>query len=144
MKFDQIIELKTSVESLFRTDLWLDFEVLSYTSIGDGLLTIAASRDFSYYHNIEIRMSGVTYFCGPLSWGSSPNTDGILVPDCDDAGQQLIDVTSSNEIAIRFLNDDNRRIVVLANSASLNIDTVFYYDKSPLAANERIADWVPR
>lgn len=143
MRLDQIAELKASVESLFSTDLWLDFEVLGYTSLDDGVLTIAASRDFSYYHNIEIRLKGVKYFSGVFSWKSSPSQNGILLPDGEAGGEHPAD-PQSDDIAICFVDDDNSRIAVLADSASIDSDTVFYYNKTPLAANERIADWVRR
>ena len=42
----------------------LDFEVHSFESQRDGstdVLTIRGSRNFAYYHNAEIRFSGVEY-----------------------------------------------------------------------------------
>jgi hypothetical protein len=142
MRLEQIVELKTAVESHFSNDIWLDFEVLSYTSFGDGVLTIAASRDFSYYHNMEIRFVGVRYFSGVFSWKSSPSRMGILVPDRDAPAEHRMD-SRSDESSINFIDDDDGRITVLAESASIDLDTVYYYKRTPLAENERIAAWVP-
>jgi hypothetical protein len=137
MLHGKIADLKTSVEAVFSADPWLDFEVTHYHSFNNGLLIITASRDFTYYHNLEIRFVGVKYFSGVFSWRSSPSESGILRAVCDDST-----VRDDAEIAVKFLDDDDGNIVVLASSASISFDTVYYYDRTPLKENERIADWV--
>jgi len=135
MRLAQISELAAAIESLGPPPAaWLDFQVLSYSHLNDGMLTIAASRDFCYYHNLEIRLTGVSYFSGVLAWTAGEEPAGVVTADLATA--------KGDQFAIRFSNDEGLDILVFAEQATINADTVYYYERHPLGEHERIADWV--
>ena len=146
MKNTEFVQAKEKIDSLFADDLWLDFEVMEYRPQNQNVLTIVASRDFSYYHNLEILLYEPKYFRGPFSWKNSPQESG-LIEILDASENNLLIVENFIEDAIqgiRFLNDDGIEIIAAAKSIAVSTDVVLYYWKDTLAAGERIADWVKR
>lgn len=59
-----------------REYLWLDFSIFSYK---DGILIIAASKDFSYYHNFEIHFQNVFAIIGNMNWKMDTQKDIIRI-----------------------------------------------------------------
>ena len=146
MNYSDFISVKHKINSQFANDLSLDVEIFEYRSECKDTLTIVASRDFSYYHNLEINLHEPKYFSGVFSWKNSPQDGGLI--EILDATQNalLINENFIEDFAqgVRFLNDDGISIVAAASSITVNFDTVFYYWRDNIKEGERIADWVKK
>lgn len=121
----------------FSNELWLDFEV---TWIKGNTLFLKASRDFSYYHLLELKFHDVFYFQGPFSWSTSPNS-GVFIRMLD--GEDLAKIMSAYEIthpgiAVAITTDNQSEIYICAAEIELDFATVYYYKRENLAEGERI------
>lgn len=105
-----------------------DFEVVSLESANalDGTtLTIRGSRDFTYYHNAEIRFLAVEYMEIPTRFShaqfrvASPNEVTFLRGRVDFEGAVfcVIEEHGSNDERVRY---------VVASSVAVDLNTVSY------------------
>ncbi|MCB2407290.1 hypothetical protein [Hymenobacter lucidus] len=108
-------------------------------------LIIAGSEDLTYSHKLEIIFSNVflvsAFFQG---WHSDVKAPVFYLPD------NVRELNLQHEIEqgymlFAFRTEDYRNdVLVAAKSVSYNTDTVYYYERPELQANERIADFVIR
>ena len=103
-----------------------DFRLESY----DGWRLLVIGRfDLSYYHDIELVFSGVTFIRCPTSFDRPRFIDAGFVP----GGFRTMIQTEEGEFEI------------VAESLDATIGKVFHYDRGDqLQPGERIADWVKR
>ncbi len=103
-----------------------DFRLQSY----DGWQLVAiGSFDLCYYHDVELRFSGVSYINCPTAF---------FEPHFQEVGL----VEGGRRFAIKT---DAGQFEIVAESVSIVIEKVFYYDRgAELKPGERIADWVKR
>lgn len=131
-----------AINAKFFDKLWLDFEIIE---IHAEVLKLKASADFCYYHECEIELHGLRYFNGPMQWGSNPPDQLIqLIPEIE-----ALDLINRYELetpctVIAFATDAAFRVIVAAESIQFNFDTVYYYERENLTANERIDECVRR
>lgn len=112
---------------------WLDFYFYKYDR---NDLIIAGSYDFSYYHNIEIIAHQPINIQGNTEWTSYPEMKFISALNISS------DPTSNPIKILQFHSDEGIELTLTAESFSYNLDTVFYYKRDNLGANERLAEWV--
>jgi hypothetical protein len=143
LELDKIV---SQINSFLAPENGVDyFEVLKFSSKG---LTICASSDFSYYHNIEITFESVFTFRGDFEWKRNEKLDSLSITE------EYIDSINSNQkgdtsrLCFVFNTDDpyysytNNEILVWAKGISFCKDTVLYWKKENLAPGEKVADWV--
>ncbi|WP_444929715.1 hypothetical protein ACJJIF_18285 [Microbulbifer sp. SSSA002] len=116
---------------------WLDFEVNKY---GSGELMMAASTDFSYYHQLEVYFSKVRFYSGAFEWGTNPKEEILFIMD----DKKILEENKIYDecAAVKILTDDNTSVIIGCSSIHFNTDTVFYYKRENLKNGERLADWV--
>lgn len=129
--YDFICEIKNKNWSM----PWLDFSIFRYERES---LIIAASDDFSYYHNMEIIIQLPSYIQGSMEWGCDINEDfikaNIGINEKNDTENQIRTLT--------FYSNGEQKFTVVAESFSVNFDTVFYYKREHLLSGQRLAYWV--
>ncbi|MCB2375977.1 hypothetical protein LGH70_00175 [Hymenobacter sp. BT635] len=130
------------IDQEIRKHLWLDFHVLSYN--GSDLI-IAGGEDLTYNHELEIIFSDVFFVSAFFQgWHSDAKAPVFYLPD------NLRELNLRHEIEqeytlFAFRTEDYRNdVIAAAEAVSYNTDTVFYYERPELKANERIADFVIR
>lgn len=125
-----------AINNHFLKTLWLDFEIIG---VHDGVLKLKASTDFCYYHECEIELYELRYFSGPMEWTSTPADQLIeILPD-----NEAVDLINRHKLetpcsVITFNTDDAFKVIIAAGSIRFNFDTVYYYERENLAANERV------
>jgi hypothetical protein len=111
--------------------LW-DFEIHSFELLGgsdEDVLVIRASRDFSYYHNAELRFVGVEYIELPTRFhharvrGASVDEVAALRRRVDFEGSVfcITEDSDSPDACIRY---------VIAKSVGIDLTTVRYHQDS--------------
>lgn len=140
-----IAETKTliaDIDNLIRQHKWFDFYVLNY----DGFkLSIAGSIDLAYYHTLEIIFEDIFFVSGFFNgWHSDTNSVVFLSPDNEKELNKRFEIEQGYQLFIFKTEDYQNDIVIAAKKVSYNTDTVFYYDKSDLKSNEKIADFSKR
>jgi len=124
----------------FFKKLWLDFEI---TGIHDGVVKLKASTDLCYYHECEIELHEIRYFSGPMEWTTNPIAQLIQIL----SEKEAVDLINRYKLetpcsVIAFNTDDAFKVIIAAASIQFNFDTVYYYERENLAANERIDERV--
>lgn len=121
---------------------YFEFHVLSY----DGFsLTVAASKDLTYYHNLEIIFKNVFFVSGFFNgWRSDTEKPVFQIPDNEIEMNTKFEIEQDYQV-FRFKTENyNNDIIIAANLVSYNTDTVYYYDRPNLNNNERIATFVKK
>lgn len=110
---------------------WLDFSIFLYER---GRLVIVGSDDLSYYHTLEITIETPSYVNGVMDWSCDLDDDFMKISIHNNDSQSLS--------ILEFYSDNELKFKTIGNSISINFDTVFYYKKDNLSANERLAYWI--
>ncbi|WP_431685758.1 hypothetical protein [Hahella sp. NBU794] len=144
MKLMNNARLKSRVDAVNNAtanSAWFDFEVFSFNA---NELIILGSRDFSYYHQLEIKFLDVAYFSGTPSWGSNPHITAVFSLIEESKALKVLQEKKVNGYfeVFEFPTDDGASIIIAALDIVVNMDTVYYYLRENLKENERIADWV--
>lgn len=126
-----------SINKRFENEFWLDFEV---ECIKNNVLVLRASRDFSYYHLMELKFLDVLYFQGPFSWGTSPNNGGFIRIFNENELLSVVDNYGIDRpfFMVEISMDNGAKIVVGATDIESDFDTVYYYQRENLGEGERI------
>lgn len=114
---------------------WLDFSIFHYEK---EKLIIVASDDFSYYHNMEIRIDFPVYVQGYMEWSCDISDDFIRA----NIGLNEEDIKNNAINSLTFFSEDKQMFTIVAKSFSVNFDTVFYYKRENLLPQQRLAYWV--
>ncbi len=134
--------LVSTIDGIIRSKEWFDFYVLSY----DGSrLTIAGGIDLTYYHSLEIIFEDVFFVKGPFqNWHSNTSSTVFLIPDDKPNLNRKYSIEIGYELFSLRIEDHNEDFLIAARHLSFNTDTVYYYQRTNLQENERIADFVKR
>jgi len=149
MKFDgkNINDIEKEVSKIndfaLSVDTMNDFEVMSYNQ-HTKTLVIAASQDFCYYHNLEIKFKEVYFFSGDFEWRRRDDSPILKIDSTFE------DSISGGTTRVKFIfptdsynySNPTEEIVVWAGEIEFNTDTVLYWKKDKLKIGERIAEWV--
>jgi hypothetical protein len=122
--------------------MWIDFEVNDYSF---GQFKIIGSEDFSYEHVVELKFEDVHFLLIRDSWSSDPNNEtGVISIIENDEREALVNLYGIEyEFNIyQISTEDYGNFIVCAKSLIVDYTRVFYYPKSPLLDNEKLADWV--
>lgn len=114
----------------YRNNCWIDFEIYLYSN---GRLIIVGSSD-SYYHNFEIIINAPSYMSGDTYWTCDPLDDFMKL--------KIINDNNDANIILEFYSESILQFKVIAETISLNFDTVFYYKRENLSSGERLAYWI--
>lgn len=136
------ISTSKKIDEIVRKEKWFDFHVLSY----DGnQLIIGGGIDLTYYHQLELIFEGV-FFASAYFKGWHSNTDQIVfqIPTNEVQLNFKYQIEENYQLFEFKIEDGENDILIAANSVSFNTDTVFYYDRPDLQANERIAPFVKK
>ena len=115
----------------YRNNCWIDFEIYLYSN---GRLIIVGSSDLSYYHNFEIIINAPSYMSGDTYWTWDPLDDFMKL--------KIINDNNDANIILEFYSESILQFKVIAETISLNFDTVFYYKREKLSSGERLAYWI--
>ncbi|MWR14660.1 hypothetical protein GQA06_12780 [Escherichia coli] len=115
----------------YRNNCWIDFEIYLYSN---GRLIIVGSSDLSYYHNFEIIINAPSYMSGDTYWTCDPLDDFMKL--------KIINDNNDANIILEFYSESILQFKVIAETISLNFDTVFYYNRENLSSGERLAYWI--
>ena len=115
----------------YRNNCWIDFEIYLYRK---GRLIIVGSSDLSYYHNFEIIINAPSYMSGDTYWTCDPLDDFMKL--------KIINDDNDANIILEFYSESILQFKVIAETISLNFDTVFYYKRENLSSGERLAYWI--
>ena len=105
----------------------------------DGALVIRGSNDFTYSHHVEMVFSGVTFCDLPEEFSHAEFRLGSSDVDDDGVERWRVYVTAESMLVIR--SDDYE---IRAAGLTVEIGTVFYYDRKDLKPGQRVASWVKR
>ncbi len=105
--------------------IFLEFSIFSYKS---GILIIAASEDFSYYHNFEIHFENVFAIIGNVNWKVDTQKDIIKIISTTNEG-----ITLNKKYKIekgfsifRFVSEDELINYIVAENISFKNEVVKY------------------
>ncbi|WP_257188011.1 hypothetical protein [Escherichia coli] len=115
----------------YTNNCWIDFEIYLYSN---GRLIIVGSSDLSYYHNFEIIINALSYMSGDTYWTCDPLDDFMKL--------KIINDNNDVNIILEFYSESILQFKVIAETISLNFDTVFYYKRENLSSGERLAYWI--
>lgn len=106
------------------------------TDIPDAVYIITASRNLTYYHELEIAFWGTIEYTTPMdhSWPDEAGFDLIWIDD-----------TKSTPTHTCFCFRDGNTgetYHLLAEHLSWYWGTVYYYERKDLTGNERLAVWL--
>ena len=112
------------INSFVKNKHWIDFE---FRESGNDIVLIG-SKDFTYYHEIEITFKNVKKYSLEENWSVDTSKDFII---------------KSNE-AYLINNEDIplEKHFLQAQEVIFNTDTVFYYKRDNLKEGERLADFI--
>lgn len=116
----------TEINFLSRTYDFLELEILSFN---DQTLIVAASKDFSYYHNFEIHFKNVFAIIGNISWRANTKYDILkIMKGTNDA----IELNKKFNIEEGFnifsmITEDSVVNYIIAESILLRNEVVKYY-----------------
>ncbi|MGF7142438.1 hypothetical protein HNQ56_000856 [Anaerotaenia torta] len=138
MKFEKIMsDLQSKVENMNLND----FGIINYN--GGGMLLLAGSFDFSYYHEIEVIFGGVSFICCPAS---NFSIDKIRIANEKEAVNlnKMYDIDNSGYIVA--IDDElaNTAYYIVCEEITYNIQTVKYYDELGQRIKDRdkkISQW---
>lgn len=130
--------LKKLNHELSKTNI-SDFYIYDYSSRPS--LILAGSFDFSYYHNIEITFNEVSFVTCP---GGIFTVDLFRLATPDEVTRLNEFTYGYNDTQAICLEDTTFKTTFFISAAEVNykFQNVYYYKRTPLAENERIADWV--
>lgn len=112
-----------------------DFEL---KVIDHQTLLIIGSFDFSYYHNIEIYFTNVSFFKGGHKWSRNENLPVLSIE-----GPNNIPSKSTSPIKFVFHSDEcSQDLQIKATRITFNTDTVLYYKPDVLQEGQRLAEWL--
>lgn len=139
---EEIKSIVLKIDTEIRRHEWFDFYVLNF----DGFkLTVAGSVELAYYHNLEIIFEDIFFVSAFFQgWHSDTKQTTFLLPDNEKEMNEKYEIEQGYQIFIFRSEDYTNDVVIAARNVSFNTDTVYYYDRPDLKANERIADFVKR
>lgn len=125
---------------------WLDFQIIRSSTFEKEVVVLHGSKDFSYYHNIEITIIGAIFVCFPNSWTCEPSNDATIqfYEKYSSAWKNISNFLNFYPSAniISFSNDEQVNIFCFFDDLHFDCTTVYYYERENLGPNERVADWV--
>jgi hypothetical protein len=138
-------EIKNRVLNIdleIRRHEWFDFHVLNF----DGSkLTIAGSDDLTYYHTLEIIFEDIFFVSAFFQgWHSNTKERTFLLPDNEKETNEKFEIEQGYQLFIFRTEEYTNDVMIAARNLSFSTDTVYYYERPDLKANERIADFVKR
>lgn len=136
IKFKSIV---TEIDGLIRKHEWFDLQVYSYNH---NRLLIAGGIDLTYYHSIEIIFEDVYFFTGYLSGWHADTRKPVFELPSESISLNLKFNNIQGYTLFRFNSEDTPDIYIAAAAVYYNTDTVYYYNKTDLKENERIADFI--
>ena len=116
-----------------------DFYIIKYDN--SEKLILAGSFDFSYYHNLEIIFTNVSFILLP---GSVFTINKIRLAKNDEI-KKLQEFSYGYNEGFTFCLEDtyyDNKFYISANDFEYKVQTVYYYKRENLKENEKIADWV--
>jgi hypothetical protein len=133
---DDIINIVNEIDNLIRKNLWFDFYILNYD--GSNLI-IAGGKDLTYSHSLEIIFNEV-YFVSAFFEGWHSDTSSVVfsIPKNIIDFNIEFEIEKGNEVFVFKAEDYKKNIVIAAKNISYNTDTVYYYEREQLKANERV------
>lgn len=139
---EEIKDIVRQIDQEIRKEKWFDFHVTHY---GGGRLTVAGSTDLTYSHNLEIVFDEVFFVSGIFAgWRSDTAHVVFSLPGNERDLNQKFEIEQGYQLFIFMANDFKNDFIVAAKNVSFNTNTVYYYNRSDLKENERIADFVTK
>ncbi len=134
------LHIAQSISSWLSDEGIEDFYVLHHTE--QGKLVVAGSRDYSYYHNVELTFHDVRFLMLPVQ---AFRGERLRLASAEEQAK-LHEVMYGHEREARVFCLESlwekQCYYVVARQLSYNLDTVFYYDRKPLQAGERLAEFL--
>ncbi len=118
-----------------------DFYMLRHTE--NGRLVVAGSRDYSYYHNVELIFHEVQFVMLPALVFEA---DRLRLATAEELAQLDGIMHGHQHMGRVFCLEstfEGTRYYVVARQLQYNTDTVYYYKREPLGPGERIAEYLP-
>lgn len=133
-------KLVEQIDSLIRQQPWFDFHVFHY----DGSkLIIAGSTDLDYYHKLEVVFEDVFFVSGHFNlWHSNTKAPVFVLPENEAQLIRMFKIEQGYQLFVFKTEEYSNDFVVAAKTVSFNTDTVYYYNRTDLKENERIALFV--
>ena len=132
------------IDQRIRRHEWFDFHILK----NDGFqLVIGGGMDLCYYHELEIIFDSVSFVSMPASEWHSDTRNPVVELRTQDLSDRLewgFELPSGFHVFIIHPEDFKDKIYVVAKTVSFKKETVYYYERTDLKENERIADFVIR
>ena len=134
-------EVKKKLSDLQANDTFSGINDLYIYNCDPGKLVIAGSFDFSYYHNIEIKFTDVSFISCP---GGGFHADVIrLANETEKAEIRKYSYGHCDGHIFCFEEKEPpAKFYVVADDIDFQVKTVYYYKRENLKENETIADWV--
>ena len=134
------IETSRQINEIIQKETCFDFHILSF----DGhRLIIGGSIDLTYYHNLEVVFEDIFFVSSFFKkWQSNTKQTVFKIPDNEIQLNEKYEIEQDYQLFMFQTEYFKNDVLIAANSISYNTDKVFYYDKSDLKSNERIAEFV--
>ncbi|MFD1885532.1 hypothetical protein [Paenibacillus wenxiniae] len=117
-----------------------DFYVLRQTE--QGRLVIAGSRDYSYYHNVELIFHEVQFMMLPAQIFTAERLRLATTEEVADLNEMMYGHQQMGRVFCLESLFEGTRYYVVARQLEYNTDTVYYYKREPLGPGERIAEYL--
>jgi hypothetical protein len=139
---EEIKKIVLKIDSEIRQHEWFDFHVLNFDAFK---LTVAGSVDLTYYHKLEIIFEDIFFVSGFFQgWHSDTKQRTFLLPDNEKEMNEKYEIEQGYQLFIFRTEDYTNDVLIAAKNISFNTDTVYYYERTDLKENERIADFVKK
>ena len=122
----KIVQKVEDLNTFLSENDWFDF---SFSTFKEKEIKIIGSKDFSYYHQVEVSFLGVQFYSGTFEWGTSPKWRKPLELVSDDAAQIIIDENDISEPCLIFMfnSDSENKILIAAKNIDIIYKDVIYY-----------------
>ncbi len=117
-----------------------DFYVLRQTEW--GRLVIAGSRDYSYYHNVELIFHEVQFLMLPTQVFTVERIRLATAEERADLNRSMHGHEQMGRVFCLESSFEGTRYYVVARQLEYNTDTVYYYNRPELGQGERIAEYL--
>jgi len=134
------------LDELNALHLW-DFRIDSLrtaSNLGEDVLTVLATRDFSYCHEAQVQFFDTVYMSCPVDFSHAQ-----FAPASDAEIERIRELTEFDDETkvFRIIEDAGdskyeRHHFIAASRAVVTIETVYYYKRESLGPNESVAEWV--
>jgi len=137
---EEIKNIVLEINNEIQQQDWFDFHILSF----DGFtLKVAGGTDLAYYHKLEVIFEDIFFVSGFFkNWRSNTKERTFILPLNEEEMNRKYEIELGYQLFIFRTEDYENDVLIAAKKIRYNTDTVYYYERTDLKENERLADFV--